>query len=142
MPREEQLGMSEDELMKEQMEEDRIIRECNFEMILNYLNELLQKDPDVFVRLFNQRVVCNEAFANADYVQVGAFQKGTNMFANGDFKADAVEYKVGFLGFLNGIVELLTGERVSVHCDLADDKSTFIRISRFDKWENNQKNEG
>jgi hypothetical protein len=100
--------------------------------VIDVFNDLLEADPDVFVKLFNQRVECNEVFAKMPYVQVGAFKKGTNRFIKDE--DSEVEYKVGVLGLLNAVIEPLTGDIIAVDCDLEEDKTTFIKIKKFGKW--------
>lgn len=66
--------------------------------VIEFLNEIIQLDPDVLTKLCEHRVTCTQELANHPTVQVEAF---------GTERAGAV-HTVGLTGILNGFIGVQT----------------------------------
>lgn len=88
----------------------------DIEKILQVLNEAYLADPQAIHALVCNRVPCNEKLANHPTIQVQI---------NPVFNEEV--YIVGLLGIINGITEILTGERVAASWDANGKFSGFVK---------------
>lgn len=80
------------------------------DVFLKVLNEAYVADPAAIHALVCNRVPCNLALADHPTIQVEA-----NVVATGE------TYSVGMLGIVNGLCEVITGQRVAVMYSDPDD---------------------
>lgn len=83
------------------------------DIVVNTLNEALKGDPEALTDLLNFNVPCNQSLANHPTVQV--YDIGNN------------QYAVSVLGLLNGVVEVLTGERIAAIYDEEEKLISFTK---------------
>jgi hypothetical protein len=74
--------------------------------MVDVLNDALEKDPEGMNNLINTRVICNEQLAEHPTIQVGAYKPGSDEF-NKDYPEGETEFKIGFLGMINGISQAM-----------------------------------
>lgn len=65
------------------------------EIVINFMNEVLEKDPDAIKGLIEHRVGCNEDLMNHDTVQV---------LCDSNEEGKPINPTVGLLGVLNGLI--------------------------------------
>ena len=65
------------------------------DLVINFMNEVFEKDPDAIKGLIESRVSCNEDLMNHDTVQV---------LCKADDEGKATDPTVGILGVLNGLI--------------------------------------
>lgn len=89
--------------------------------MVNLLNEVMELDPKAMNNLIQTRVICNEKLAEHPTIQVGAFKPGTDEF-NQDYPDGETEFKISFLGMLNGISQNMG---FVIYCDYDPETKTY-----------------
>jgi len=65
------------------------------EIVINFMNEVLEKDPDAIKGLIEHRISCNEDLLSHETVQV---------LCDADAEGKPTNPTVGMLGILNGLI--------------------------------------
>lgn len=90
--------------------------------ILSVLNSAISADRDAVNGLMRHRVVCNSVLAGHPSVQVGIVNKESGVFMSE--KSDENDFRVGFLGVLNGITRSMGWTIIAT----TNDEGVFIRF--------------
>jgi len=87
--------------------EKTVTNESVINGIVGVLNEALEADPKAIQDLVNHRVKCNEKLADHPDIQVN------------------MESEVGLLGIVCGICQRVTGKKICIHVNDAEQISKF-----------------
>lgn len=90
--------------------------EDSIDKAIDLLNEALALDPKAMTDLVNMRVKCNKGLAGHPTIQAGQYQN---------------EYRVGFLGLMNGALSDSPSGVIGAEGPLDETTGRFARIKRF-----------
>lgn len=79
--------------------------------IVAFLQEMIDLDPEAVSALIAARVPCSQALAGHPSVQVGTAAEVAKLQASEEGEPAGLPYRVGLLGFLNGLVGTATDGR-------------------------------
>lgn len=96
---------------------NKLKESISIDYVIDFLNKVMDTDKEAMERLVTQRIECNEAMAKHPTIQVR--------------KVSDKEYKLGFIGLLNGLFGV--DEKGCGHISAVFDDGKLIKFTRTQK---------
>lgn len=103
------------------------------ENFIKFLNDLLAMDPDLVQKLADTHYTCNQEVADHPTIMVFSKEHAAERLGT-----DGTEFKVRFLGILNGFLLQENPGSTPVAVEFDDESGKVLRFTTYKKKENEE----